>query len=109
MIEVQIRSKRKKDGKLSYGYSFEIANIDGIRKWQTKYGFATKKEAKEAGEQAKRLYDSYGRVVQKDEISVADYLDFWIENDCKIDLKPDTVTSYEKVLKLIKPLIGKYT
>lgn len=108
MIEVQIRSKRKKDGKLSYGYSFEIANIDGIRKWQTKYGFATKKEAKEAGEQAKRLYDSYGKVVRKDEISVADYLDFWIENDCKIDLKPDTVTSYEKVLKLIKPLIGKY-
>ena len=35
MIEVQIRSKRKKDGKLSYGYSFEIANIDGI---QTRLG-----------------------------------------------------------------------
>lgn len=108
MAEVQIRSKRKKDGKLSYAYSFEIANVEGTRKWITKYGFKTKKEAREAGVEAKRLYDNYGSIVQKDEISFADYLDYWIDNDCKVDLKPITVKNYQKVILLIKPEWGKY-
>ncbi len=108
MSEVQIRSKRKKDGKMSYGFSFEIANVEGTRKWLTKYGFATKKEAKEAGEEAKKLYNNYGNVILKDEISFADYLDYWMDNDCKVDLKPITVKNYQKVLLLLKPELGQY-
>lgn len=108
MNEVHIRSKRKSNGVISYGYSFELAVIDGVRKWQTKYGYKTKTEAKLAGEEAKRLYDNYGKVVQKDEISFSDYLDYWIENDCKVDLKPVTVRSYQKVILLLKPKLGKY-
>lgn len=93
---------------LGFSWIKTIANIEGTRKWQTKYGFKTKTEARDAGEEAKRQYDNFGKVVQKDEISFSDYLDYWMRNDCEVDLKPITVKNYKKVLLLIKPELGMY-
>ena len=109
MGEVQIRSKYKKGGAVSYGFAFEIANVGGKRKWFTKYGFKSKKEAKQAGEVAQQNYENFGQVVSKDEISYSDFIDYWLENDCAIDLKPVTVSKYEKMSNLLlKPNLGKY-
>ncbi len=58
---------------------FEIASIDGQRKWVSKSGFKTKSEAKQAGKKAQNQYENYGRVVEKDEISYSDFLDYWLE------------------------------
>ncbi len=47
-----ICARKRKTGTV-YEYSFEIASIDGVRKWATKGGFKIKKEAKEAGKKAR--------------------------------------------------------
>lgn len=42
-------------------------------------------------------------------MSVSDFLDLWIEKDCKMDLKEVTVAGYEKKIRLyIKPALGNY-
>lgn len=54
MGDVMIRSRNRKSGTV-YEYYFEIASIDGKRKWTSKGGFKTKKEAKEAGKKVSAL------------------------------------------------------
>lgn len=109
MGNVKVRIRNNSAGKATYGYYFEIAKIDGKRHWQSKDGFKTRAEAKKAGETAQQQYENFGHVIQKDEISFSDFLEFWIENDCKVDLKPVTVRSYEKVVKiLLKPKLGAF-
>lgn len=109
MTELKIRPRERSNGKIVYEYRFEVASVDGKRKWVTKGGFHTKGEAKQAGREAQNQYENFGRVVEKDQISFSDFLDYWIENDCKIDLKPNTVDRYiSRVENLIKPKLGKY-
>lgn len=109
MAEIKIRRRERTNGGAVYEYRFEIASVDGQRKWITKSGFKTKGEAREAGREAQNQYENFGRVVEKDKMSYADFLDYWIENDCKIDLKPNTVSGYVNTIKnQIKPKLGKY-
>ena len=61
----------------------------------------SKKEAKQAGEVAQQNYENFGQVVSKDEISYSDFIDYWLENDCAIDLKPVTVSKYENMSNLL--------
>lgn len=43
------------------------------------------------------------------ELSLSDYLDFWLEEYCKINLKPSTIEGYEKIIRVhIKPALGRY-
>ena len=49
MGELFIKPRTLKSGKTVYEYAFEIASVDGKRKRKTKSGFATKREAREAG------------------------------------------------------------
>lgn len=108
MGDVMIRSRNRKSGTV-YEYYFEIASIDGKRKWTSKGGFKTKKEAKEAGKKAQELYEKAGQIVVPSEMSLSDFLDLWIEKDCKMDLKDVTVSGYEKKIRLyIKPSLGSY-
>lgn len=54
-------------------------------------------------------YENIGRVVEKDKISFSDYLDYWLDNDCAVDLKDTTVSGYRKrVNNLLKPKLGSY-
>jgi integrase len=109
MADVIVRKRYRKNGETMYEYRFEIATIDGKRQWKTKCGFKTMTEARKAGRIAFQSYENAGCVIEKDRMSVSDYLDFWMENDCMIDLMPTTINRYKtKIETLIKPKLGAY-
>ncbi len=90
-------------------YRFEIAKSDGKRKRISKSGFNTKSAAIEAGTKAKAEYDNAGTIIINSEISIHDYLQLWLEQYCKINLKSTTYEGYKKKIKLyIDPDIGIY-
>lgn len=93
----------------TWSYSFELAKVDGKRKRKEKGGFRTKKEALEAGTKAKAEYDNSGQAFTPSEISVADYMDYWLDNYVKVNCSLNTVEAYDSVIKNhIKPKLGKY-
>lgn len=99
--------RKRPSGKWSY--YFEGASIDGKRKKIEKGGFRTKAEALVAGTKALNEYNTCGVTFNPTEISVADYLDYWLENYCKVNFKESTVRSYEKHIRInIKPALGQY-
>ncbi len=107
MIDLCIRKRFTTKGAV-YEYRFEIASINGKRKWKSKSGFKTVTEARKAGRATMAQYENYGHVV-KDNISVSDFFDVWFENDCMVDLKVTTLTSYKKSIEtILKPKLGLY-
>ena len=104
MVKVQI----KKRGKY-YQYTFEIAPQDGKRKWITKSGFKTKPEAEREGLKALNEYLETGHSFKPSEISYSDYLDYWMEEYCYINLKHRTIETYKYIIKNhLKPRLGMY-
>ena len=98
----------QKRGKV-YQYQFEIAPVNGKRKFINKSGFKTKAEATEAGNIAFTEYLNAGIPFKECKISYSDYLDYWIDNYCKINLKYNTVQAYTTIIKkYIKPRLGMY-
>ena len=98
----------QKRGKF-YHYKFEIAKVDGKRKFINKSGFGTKDEAIKAGNIAYTEYLNTGLVFKEKEISFSDYLDYWYENYCEVNLKYNTRRTYKTIMdKYLKPEIGKY-
>lgn len=109
MGNITISTRVLKNGKVVYEYKFEIASVNGQRKWKTKSGFKTKKEAREAGKIAQQNYEQVGQVVDVSGMSFADFLDEWIEMHCKLVCKEETVRGYKKKIRLyIKPELGGY-
>lgn len=109
MGEVIIKPRTLKSGKIVYEYAFEIASVDGKRKRKTKSGFKTKKEAREAGKLAQQAYEQVGHAVEPSDMSFSDFLDQWIEMECKLSCKEVTVNGYKKKIRLyIKPALGEY-
>ena len=101
--------KRERKNDTVWEYRFEIAPVNGKRQWVSKSGFKTKGAAKEAGSQAQKAYEQTGVPVKPTDMSFSDFLDYWIENRCRIECKEVTVTGYEKKIRLyIKPKLGKY-
>lgn len=108
MSDILIRTLTSKKGTV-YQYRFEVACIDGQRKWVTKSGFKTKKEAKEAGKAAQRDYENTGSLSQPSDISFSDLLDYWLDKDVRMTCKAVTVENYKKKIRLyIKPKLGMY-
>ena len=108
MKDIVIDKRMNKNGTFSYQYRFEIAPVDGKRKWKTKSGFATKKEAKEAAKLAQQAYEQVGQVVEPSDMSYADFLNRWLENRA-LDCAESTIKGYEKKIRLyIKPELGSY-
>ena len=107
--EVRIRERKSvKHGK-TYEYRFEIASIGGERKWCSKGGFLTEEEARKAGIEALKKYHLCGMPERSSDISLSDFLDEWMENDCKFNLKETTILNYGKRIKNhIKPELGNY-
>lgn len=116
MAKLNIRNRNKgkvdKDGKPklpNWEYRFEIASVGGQRKHQSKAGFKTKKEAEVAGTKAMAEYNNAGLKFEPSEISVADYMDYWLNNYCKMNIADSTLTAYKNIIgKHIKPRIGHY-
>lgn len=98
----------RKRGK-TWSYYFDTAPIGGKRKRIERGGFRTKKEAEAALAKALAEYDSSGSVFTPAEISVSDYLDFWFEEDCKMNRSDKTAATYENIIKNhLKPQFGAY-
>ena len=104
MSSIRIRKRGK-----SYEYCFDIGKVNNKRKWITKSGFKTKAEAQEAGTIAYEEYIRTGVVIKESQMSYHDYLDFWYENYCKINLKYTTQEAYKNIIeKYLKPELGLY-
>ena len=87
----------------------EIASENGKRKYINKSGFKTKAEAMEAGTIAYNEYINTGKPFKECKMSYSDYLDYWINNYCKTNLKYNTIQTYTTLSnKYIKPYIGHY-
>lgn len=109
MKDIVIDKRENKNGTFSYQYRFEIASVDGKRKWKTKSGFKTKRGAREAAKIAQQTYENIGQTVDSSEMSFSDFLDQWVEMDCKLTCKLSTVQGYQKKIRLyIKPALGSY-
>lgn len=98
---------RKRGNK--WEYRFEAASVAGQRKQICKSGYASKKEAMEAGAKAYSDYTQAGAVFEPNNSSFSDYLDYWLGTYCVTNLKPITLENYKKKIRLyIKPKLGKY-
>lgn len=105
-IIVTNRGDKKKP---SWQYRFELAKVDGKRKYASKAGFRTKEEAEKAGNLALAEYLRAGKHFEPSEMSVADYLDYWLNNYCVVNLADNTVTAYANIVKNhLKPRIGHF-
>ena len=94
---------------LKWEYRFEGPKIDGKRKQISKGGFKTKKEALEEGVKALERYNRSGTYIEPKNISVSDYLDYWFDNYCKINLKYSTQINHARIIKnFLKPQFGRY-
>ncbi len=90
-------------------YSFEASSVDGKRKRIEKVGGRTKKEAEAALRLALTEYNNAGLHFEPNQISVADYFDYWMKNYVEMNLGYNTKKSYEIMIdNHIKPAIGIY-
>lgn len=93
----------------SWYYYFDLGKVDGKRKKKEKGGFKTKREAEVALAKAINEYNNAGQVFEPNEITVSDYLDFWLDNYCKMNLKYNTQLAYLNIIELhLKPTLGTY-
>lgn len=100
-------STRKRGDK--WEYRFEGARVDGKRKQISKGGFRTKKEALDAGTKALAEYNQTGLTFEPTEISIHDYLDYWFDTYCKVNLKYNTQVGYLKIIQNhLQPRFGQY-
>ena len=92
-----------------YEYNFDVAKIEGKRKRITKSGFKTKAEALKQGTIAYNEYLNTGKLFSASEMSYSDFLDYWLDNHCKINLKYHTIKAYSNIVKThLKPNLGFY-
>lgn len=102
----QLRTRKRGS---TWQYSFEAAKVDGKRKSVIKGGFRTKADAIAAGTQAMSEYNSSGQAFTPTEVSIADYLDYWFDNYCKMNLKYNTQLGYIQIIENhLKPQFGHY-
>ena len=104
MSQINVRKRGQK-----WQYQFEAAKIEGKRKQITKSGFNTKKEALDAGVKALAEYNNSGLHFEPSEISMSDYLDYWLENYVELNLRTNTITNYKGIVdNYLKPSLGIY-
>ncbi len=97
----------------NWEYRFEIAPVSGKRQQKTKSGFRTQREAYEAGSTAYSRYHASGRLFEPKDMSVSDYLDYWLEHAIKNNIGQgyayNTYQDYESKVRLhLKPAFGQY-
>ncbi|OUO80804.1 integrase [Blautia sp. An249] len=102
----------RKRGK-TWSYYFDTARINGERHKIEKGGFRTQKEALDARAAAIAEYNNTGRAFSPKDISVADYLDYWLETAIKKNIDHgysyETWRDYESKIRLhLKPTFGIY-
>ena len=97
-----------------YEYSFEIGrtvdkNGKVKRKRKSKSGFKTKKECELALIQAISDFETSGRVISENKISVDEYLQYWYDNYVCKSCRYNTQYTYRNFIKNhISPFLGSY-
>lgn len=90
-------------------YSFEAASIDGKRKRIERVGGKTKKEALEKGIKALNEYNNSGQHFEPSNVSVSDFMDYYIDNYSKLNDRYNTqCRNVSAIEKHIKPNFGSY-
>lgn len=98
----------RKRGKKWY-YSFETASIEGNRKRIERVGGDTKTEALRVGRIALTEYENAGQFFEPKNISVSDFMDYWMKEYVEINLKHTTLKLRRIIIdNHIKPDLGKY-
>lgn len=106
---ITIRKRDSKKHGVTYEYRFETASISGQRKWISKGGFLDENTARIEGIKALNEYNTCGQVISPTTMSVADFLEHWLVNDCAATINENTLINYRKKIKnLIVPYLGKY-
>ena len=106
---ITIRKRKSAKHGVTYEYRFEIAPIGGQRKWISKGGFLDENTAQIEGIKALNEYNACGQVIAPTTMSMADFLEHWIANDCAATINEVTLINYRKKIKnLILPYLGKY-
>ncbi|MDO5397801.1 MAG: site-specific integrase [bacterium] len=112
----QVKNKRDADGKLTgragtvYDVNVKYKNAAGERKAYVKKGFVTKREAQqhEAEMKTKLLNPQFIEVVQsKNNQTVKEYLNNWLETHVHTNLRPGTYSTYSNIVNnYIIPNVG---
>lgn len=90
-------------------YSFDVGKVNGKRKRYERVGGKTKAEAQRKLAIAMSQYNNTGKKFKTSEISVSDYLDYWLDNYVKINCKYNTLANYKRNIENhIKPELGIY-
>lgn len=93
----------------TWEYRFESAKVDGKRKYISKSGFRTQKEALAAGAQALAEYQNGGLTYSPSDISVSDYMGVWLEKYVRVNLRHKTQLGYIGIINNhINPVLGHY-
>lgn len=93
----------------TWEYRFESAKVDGKRKYISKSGFRTQKEALAAGTQALAEYQNGGLTYSPSDISVSDYMGVWLEKYVRVNLRHKTQLGYIGIINNhINPALGHY-
>lgn len=95
----------QKRGKV-YQYQFEIAPVNGKRKFKNKSGFKSRSEAEKEGIKAYTEYMNTGHAFTHLEISYSDYLDYWMKEYFEINYKYSTARRYKESFSNIKNELG---
>lgn len=108
MAELTTRKRGK-----TWEWRFEKAPVNGKRQWGSKGGYRTKADAVREGTKALNEYNNTGRTFDSNEISVADYLDYWLENAIHKNIGQgyayNTYLDYESKIRIhLKPAFGAY-
>lgn len=92
-----------------FQYQFEIAKVDGKRKFKNKSGFKTRQEAYQAGMKAYNEYTHVGHSFTSATLSHSDYLDYWMKTYCEANLRYNMIRAYKSIIKNhIKPRLDFY-
>jgi integrase len=91
---------------MTWSYVIRVTDpATGVSKPKWVGGFATEAEAKAARDEA-RVKARRGEYIDRNTITVGDYLDQWIESHA-VEIRPRTLASYRTMIRLyIKPHIG---
>lgn len=89
----RISTRKRGTKNTSWYYSFE-ASLEGKRKRIEKGGFATEKEALEAGTIAQAKYLQGDVSITSEKIKVKDFMESWLENK-RSELRPTSIVSYD--------------
>lgn len=104
--------RKRKNGKWEYYFDAgKVLDENGNpkRKRITKYGFETEEEALKAKKEALEEFENKGRVFKDTNISMAEYLKFYMDNYVRKKCKPRTIENYESCIrKHINPHLGHY-